>query len=193
MRGGPFDRFDVRPLFLDHLRSLRRVQLDVDEDQLRPDLTARLVLYGLPVIVGIVSIWQRWRLGDPGSIGAACALLAGILFTAFTQLATFRDRLEDRGEAIGDVTRRLFRETAAHLMVGSLASAVESAVLVVASGIRADPDQKLDNGSTTIALALGLYIFLLFVMAVRKMYSAYLRIFEGGRYLKSSRKVNHRP
>ena len=80
MRSGPLDRFDIRPLLREHFRSLRRVQLNVDEGALKPDLTARVVLYGLPVSVGAVAFWQDWQLTDPGSIGAGCGLMAGILF-----------------------------------------------------------------------------------------------------------------
>jgi hypothetical protein len=183
-----FDRFDIRPLFLDHLRSLRRVEHGVDEDYLRPDITARMTLYGLPATLAAMSLWQDWKLTDPGSLSAGCALMAGILFTAFTQLASLRDRLEDRNEAVGDVTRRLFRETASHLLVGALAAACETALLVFASGIRDNPDQRVAEVPTAIVLAVGLYVFLLFVMAVRKMYSAYLRVFEGDRYLRQSRR-----
>ncbi|GID26840.1 hypothetical protein Abr02nite_18230 [Paractinoplanes brasiliensis] len=189
MRSGLFDRFDVRPLFLDHLRSMRRVQLDVDEERLPPDLASRLVLYGIPAAVGVVAVWQQWRLTDPGAIGAGCALMAGILFTAFTQLASLRDRLEDRHESIGESSRRLFRETAAHLLVGALASATESIVLIVASGVRAHPDDKMNVASTAIVLPIAVYVFLLFIMAIRKMYAAYLRVFEGGRYLRATRKT----
>jgi hypothetical protein len=189
---GPFDRFDVRPLFYDHIRSLRKVQHGVEEDYLRPDYAARITLYGLPATLAVLSCWRGWKLTDPGSIAAGCALMAGILFTAFTQLGTLRDRLEDRQESVGDVTRRLFRETAAHLLVGALASATESGILVFASGIRDNPDAKVAVFPTAIVLAFALYIFLLFVMAVRKMYSAYLRVFEGDRYLRASRRTKSR-
>lgn len=189
MRSGLFDRFDVRPLILDHLRSMRRVQLDVEEDRLRPDLAARIFLYGAPVAVGAAVMWQQCRLTDPGSIGAGCALMAGILFTAFTQLASLRDRLEDRHESITESTRRLFRETAAHLLVGALASAAESMILIIASGMRSHPDDKMSVTSTAIVLPIAVYVFLLFAMAIRKMYAAYLRVFEGGRYLRATRKT----
>jgi hypothetical protein len=119
--------------------------------------------------------------------------MAGILFAAFTQLATLRERLEDRDEPISATTRKHFRETAAHLMMGALTAAVEAAFLVAASGSRNHPDDKLAELPTAIALGVGAYLFLLFVMAVRRMYSAYLRVFEGGLYLRKPRRKDHQP
>jgi hypothetical protein len=197
MRSGPLDRFDVRPLLFDHFRSLRRLRPGNDGaiQDVGPDLTARIVLTFLPAGLGVASYWQGWKLVDPGSISAASALIAGILFAAFTQLATLRERLEDRSEPIDDLTRRHFRETAAHLMVGAFAAAVEAVILVGASGIRNHPDEKLATIPTSIVLAIGCYVFLVFTMSVRRMYSAYLRVFEGGQYLRADRRrrVSKRP
>ncbi|XTZ18260.1 hypothetical protein ACQSSU_13255 [Micromonospora echinospora] len=156
-----------------------------------PDVAARAFLYTAPVVVAIISLWRDWRLTDPASLSGASALMAGILFAAFTQLATLRERLEDRDEPISATTRKHFRETAAHLMMGSLTAATEAAFLVVASGSRNHPDDKLAELPTAIALGLGAYLFLLFVMAVRRMYSAYLRVFEGGLYLRKPQRKGH--
>jgi len=156
-----------------------------------PDIAARAFLYILPAAVIGISIWSGWRLTDPGSLSGASALIAGILFASFTQLATLRERLEDRDEPMSSTTRKHFRETAAHLMMGSLAAAVEAAFLVAASGSRYHPDDKLAELPTAIALGIGAYVFLLFVMAVRRMYSTYLRVFEGGLYLRKPRKRNY--
>lgn len=186
MPGGPLDRFDLRPLFLDHLRSMRRLdeRTTDNESGRRPDVGARVMLYGVPLAVGLVSLCKGWKLTDPGAISAASALIAGILFAAFTQLATLRERLEDRTDPIDGQTRMHLRETAAHLMMGSFAAAVEAVILVAASGSRNHPDDKLAAIPTALALAVGAYIFLLFTMSIRRMYSTYLRVFEGGQYLR---------
>lgn len=193
MRTGLLDRFNLGPLFLDHIRSMRQVRPGGSpEDQGDPpDVAAQVFLYSAPVVVALISIWRSWRLTDPGSLSGASALMAGILFAAFTQLAALRERLEDRSEPIGTTTRKHFRETAAHLMMGSLAAAVEAAFLVVASGSRNHPDDKLAELPTAIALGVAAYLFLLFVMAVRRMYSAYLRVFEGGLYLRKPRRKDY--
>jgi hypothetical protein len=179
------DRFDPRPLFFDHWRSMRRVRPDIEGNNVdqRPDIAARAFLYGAPVLVGALSLWQQWKLTDPASVGAGSALIAGILFAAFTQLATLRERLEDRSEPISSTTRQHFRETAAHLLMGALAAAVEAAILVGASGARNHPDDKLAILPTGVVLAVGTYVFLLFTMAVRRVYATYLKVFEGGLYL----------
>lgn len=193
MRTGMLDRFNVLPLFLDHLRSMRQVRPDGSPEDLidPPDVAARVFLYLIPSTVAAVSVWRDWKLTDPGSLSAASALIAGILFAAFAQLATLRERLEDRAEPISATTRKHFRETAAHLMMGALAAAVEAALLVVASGSRNHPDDKLAEAPTAAALAIGAYIFLLFIMAIRRMYSTYLRVFEGGTYIRKPQKKHY--
>lgn len=173
---------------------MRRVTPDLDgnnNDQ-RADTAARFFLYGVPTALLAVSLWRNWKLTDPASVGAGSALIAGILFAAFTQLATLRERLEDREEPISAVTRQHFRETASHLLVGALAAALEAAILVAASGARNHPDDKLAVLPTAIVLAVGSYVFLLFVMAVRRMYSTYLKVFEGGLYLMPRRRKRTR-
>jgi hypothetical protein len=72
-------------------------------------------------------------------------------------------------------------------MTGSFAAAVQSVILVAASGIWST-DGKLGTFWTATCLAISAYIFLLFAMAIRRMYSAYLRVFEGGQYLHKPRK-----
>jgi hypothetical protein len=173
------------------MRQLKPEGPHQEDDEDPPDIAARLFLYVAPATVAAISFWQEWRLTDPGSLSGASALIAGILFAAFTQLATLRERLEDRGEAISANTRKHFRETAAHLMIGALAAATEAALLVVASGSRNHPDDKLAELPTAIALGVGAFIFLLFVMAVRRMYSAYIRVFEGGQYIRKPRRKSH--
>lgn len=179
MKENYLDRFDFRPLLRDHFRSMQRPNLS-------PDWAARTLVVLLPVGVGAVSYVLEWRLTDPSAISGASALVAGIMFGAFTQIAAFRDRIEGR-RPFDATTRRHFRETAAHLMTGALAAALEAAVLVVASGIRPHPDAKLDRIPTSIVLALGSYVLVLFIMSIRRMYSAYLRVFENGQYLRSDK------
>ncbi|WBC12963.1 hypothetical protein O7600_17465 [Micromonospora sp. WMMA1998] len=179
MRESILDRFDLRPLIRDHFRSMQLPNAS-------PDWAARSIVVLVPVVVGVLSYLRGWRLTDPSAISGASALIAGIMFGAFTQLAAFRDRIEGR-RPFDATTRRHFRETAAHLMAGALASALEAAVLVVASGIRPNPDAKLDRVATCVVLALGSYVLVLFIMAIRRMYSAYLRVFEGGQYLRSDK------
>ncbi|MEV0944558.1 hypothetical protein AB0I90_29860 [Micromonospora wenchangensis] len=179
MRESVLDRFDLRPLIRDHFRSMQRPDSS-------PDWSARLIVVVVPLAVGVASYLMEWRLTDPSAISGASALIAGIMFGAFTQLAAFRDRIEGR-RPFDATTKRHFRETAAHLMAGALASALEAAVLVVASGIRPNPDAKLDRIPTCIVLALGCYVLILFIMAIRRMYSAYLRVFDNGQYLRSDK------
>lgn len=185
MRGGLFDRLDVRPLLLDHARSLRKVGSG------KPDYGARILLFGVPIVMGVISYFLKWRLTDPGSLLAASGLLAGILFAAFTHLAALRERMESKPAFVVDeIARKHFRETAAHLMAGSLAAAVESLILVAASGMRPTPDAKVDRISSALVIGLGAYLFLVFVVSVRRMYSAYIRAFEGGWYLRKRDKSN---
>ncbi|MGC4903056.1 hypothetical protein ACLQ2Y_27465 [Micromonospora echinospora] len=179
MRESILDRFDLRPLIRDHFRSMQLPNS-------APDWTARSIVVLVPVAVGVLSYLKEWRLTDPSAISGASALIAGIMFGAFTQLAAFRDRIEGR-RPFDATTRRHFRETAAHLMAGALASALEAAVLVIASGIRPNPDAKLDRIPTCVVLGLGSYVLVLFIMAIRRMYSAYLRVFENGQYLRSDK------
>lgn len=127
------DRFSQRPL-ADALRAGLRVRKRGDGKDEEPDRLAIAILVGAPVLVFIVTVALQLRLPNSDLLLAAAALLVGALLTAFTQIATWRERLVASGLETVSVRIRALDEAAA-LVLSGLLVAVACAVAVLLVGV----------------------------------------------------------
>lgn len=129
---------------------------------------------------------------------AAIALLAGGMLTAFTHLSTLRKAYTDRMEAWGEaerVQRDYLDETAAHLLTGSYTAAWCAASLVVAMNTAAPlvpGGPAVPHGlCASVPVALATYLFLIFIVAIPRMYVAYVELNDVRNELAGTHKDGH--
>jgi len=175
-------------MFRGHWRSLSNYRLK----QTRPAYLTRFLVIAIPLGAGLAMLFLNGSLTDPGAILAALGLLAGSLLAAFGQLSTWRLRLseaEGRFPASQRVDRDQMDETAAQLLVASYASAVGALLLVLAMNfpvietVTATDPAATPAATTTVrisgpwaaaAVAVCTYVVLMFLMALPRLYSAYV-------------------
>jgi hypothetical protein len=120
------------------------------------------------------------KLSAPGSLLAGVSLLAGGFLAAFGQISGLRLRLTDRAREYRDVEqvdRDALDETAAHLLVASLGSALTALVIVLGMNFAANPkDGSISGPFAALALMFASYVFLVFIIAVPRLYTAYVNI-----------------
>jgi hypothetical protein len=127
------DRFSQRPLAA-ALRAGLRVRKPGDGTNEKPDRIAITVLACVPLTILAVTFLLQLRLASADLLLAAAALLVGALLTAFTQIATWRERLVASGLETVSVRIRALDEAAAHVL-SSLLMSVACAVAVLLVGV----------------------------------------------------------
>ncbi len=166
-------RFDIRPLLRGHWKGLtdgRRVRYT-------PDRWSRAVL-ALPIALAVLAFFKSWTLPSPTPLLSAIALLAGGLIGSFGSVSTLRLKLTEWAEREGEnqqPQRDALDETVAHLLTAALLCASTAVVLVIGTNV-AGPDQPVGGLWGALAMGLGSYVFLLFVMVLPRLYAAYVEI-----------------
>lgn len=84
-------RMDLRPLLRGHVKAMT----DSRHPKV-PDTAARIVLWGIPPLAGIVGALLHAQIRQPGSLLAAVALLAGVLIGSFAFISTMRTQMTQR-------------------------------------------------------------------------------------------------
>jgi hypothetical protein len=144
------------------------------------DKATRTVVVVVPLVAGACLWIFGGSLAAPGSLLAGVALLAGGFLAAFGQISNLRLRLTDRAsenQVVQQVDRDSLDETAAHLLVASFASALTALVLVLGMNFGADPKTgSLGGPFGAVAVALATYVLIVFVIAVPRLYTAYVNI-----------------
>lgn len=159
-------RFDVLPVVRVHWRSLSGPS--------GGDWVSRAIFLAV-LAVPAAAIWTNFRFVAAPSVLAAVALLAGALMGAFTHLSTLRLKVTDLGEAVSQRVRNQIDESAAHLLTAALLCALDALVLAVMLNLPLDAiESRFAAIPSAIAAYLTVYIFLLFVVVVRRMYAAYV-------------------
>lgn len=167
-------RFNPGALLHGHTKSISNY---TQPGKPKPASGTRWFMRVLALVSGVtVGIFDT-RLQAAGALLAAVALLAGGMLTAFTHLSTLRktytDRADDWPEA-ERISRDYLDETAAHLLAGSYTAAWCVATLAVAMNVSCG---GVPHGwGATIPVALATYLFLIFIMAVPRVYIAYTEL-----------------
>jgi hypothetical protein len=147
------------------------------DGEIRPDVVARVTVIGVPLLVGTLMYLFHGRLMAPSALIAGLALLAGGLLAAFGQLSTLRLRLTERAKYEGDgqqTDRDFLDETVAHLLAAAYGAAVTAALLVVGMNFGLDAQGALTSLWAAIPAALGSWVVIVFLIAIPRVYEAYV-------------------
>lgn len=168
-----FARFLPIALFRGHWKALS----EYSEEAQRPDWIARSILLGGAIIAFAVVLLTPANVPAPGPILSAVSLLSGVFLAAWGQIAALRLKMTERAKDQKDVEkidRDSLDETAAHLLVASMLSALAAFSLVAAINLSVDPKTgAVDGFFAALAASSALYVFLLFLIAVPRLYVAY--------------------
>lgn len=169
-------RFDLRPLARGLGTGLRRRQVLGAEPV---DRRARRVLVITPTVVFVAAIALGLELSKADQLLAGTALLVGALLTAFSQVASWRDRLLARERKVDAVHVRALDEAAAHILVSVLLSGFTAVLLVVLANI--DSDVALAHQTllwlvrilSSLSVACFSYLALTLIIVVNLLWDAY--------------------
>lgn len=188
------DRLNPSAVLRGHWRGLR----NRDGVRSTPDRAVRTTLLVVAGGVAVLAYWQGLKLEAPGVMVSALALFSAGLLAAFGQLASIRSRFEapDDPGLDGELdTRNMLDEAVAHILTAALLSATTAVLVVVGMNVSdipapaasavASPEgtplpviiasapDVLNTWFSAAVSGAGIYLFLLFVMTVRKLYAAY--------------------
>lgn len=155
-----------------------KVLSDYRETRTLGDFITRGVVYGGPLLLAAAMWWFDGSFSAPGSLLAGVALLAGGFLSAFTHLSTLRLKLTDR-QKDWDSAERLDRdaldETATHLLMAAYTAGVTAALLVIAMNFTPSGQSVVGVFAAVIA-ATSSFLILLFLVAIPRLYGAYVSI-----------------
>jgi hypothetical protein len=188
------DRLNPTSVVLSHWRGMR----NRDGARSTPDRAVRITLLVVAGGVAALAFWRDLNLESPGVMVSALSLFSAGLLAAFGQLATIRSRFEPPDDPAFDGeldTRNMLDEAVAHILTAALLSATTAVLIVVGMNVSDAPASQVLSSTTLGEMAApvvlppapdllnswfsaavsgaGIYLFLLFVMTVRKLYAAY--------------------
>jgi len=152
---------------------------DYRDKEVHPDYITRILLVGIPLVAGGLFWGLGGCLSVPTVLLAGVSLLAGAFLGAFGHIATLRSRLADREDDYPDaerIDRDSLDETAAHLLVASYMSALTAFVLVLGMNLSLNAQGALVGFWGGLAVALALYVLLVFMIALPRLYNSYANI-----------------
>jgi hypothetical protein len=172
------DRFNPSDIIVAHLKGLRNRRYDRARPLGVADRTARVLLYVLPLAGAAAMIIWDGVLAGPDGLLAAAGVLTGAFFMGFSQVAGWRERFTERRNAreASEVHQRdSLDEVIAHLLMAIYATAALLVDVVVGLNL-ADDKGNLTGIPAAIAVAIGMYIILLLLVILPKLYTAYAGI-----------------
>lgn len=169
-------RFDLRPLARGLGDGLRRRQVLGAEPAGR---RARSVLIVVPLVVFVAALLLGLELSKADQLLSGTTLLVGALLTAFSQVASWRERLLARERKVEAVHIRALNEAAAHILVSVLLSGFSAALLIVLANLDSDvvlahlPLLWLVRVLSSLSAASFSYLALTLVIVVNLLWDAY--------------------
>lgn len=178
------DRFSPIAVFVAHFKALsNRHYTGNDEPRSKSDLVAVVVLYVLPVAVGLwTGLCLNVKLTAPSDLLAGISLLTGGLLAFFTQVASWRDRLSARRSSHehADAARRDgLDESVAHILVAIYAAVVLVVLLAVASNVANTPSgskggaPEVNTPLSALIIGFGSYLLLLLLIVLPALWDSY--------------------
>lgn len=152
---------------------------DYRETKLVPDTATRTVLVLLPLLAFGLMLLPGARISAPGPLLAGVALLAGTFLAAWGQVSSMRLKLTERAEdykTVEQIDRDALDETSAHLLVASIMAAGTAFWLVLGMNFTAAPDGSIAGVFAAFGAAFAVYVLLVFLIAVPRLYTAYVNI-----------------
>lgn len=142
-----------------------------------PAWLARILVFGAPIAVGVWVFSTHGRITAPDAVLGGLSLLAGALLAAFAQLAAWRLRLVERLEdhrVSEQADRDHLDETVSQLLTAAYISGLDALILVIALNVSVDKHGAVVGAWAAVVAALGLLVIVLFLIAVPRLYSAYV-------------------
>lgn len=170
-----FDRLVPTSLFRGHWKGLS----DYRGERPKPDWASRLVVVLAPLLAAALILLNAGQISAPSALLSGLALFSGGLLASFGQLSTLRLKLTDRAEEnhfSERIDRDFLDETAAHLLVAAYSAAVGAALLVLAMSLGADSAGNICGVWAAAIAAVTTYVFVVFIIALPRLYVAYTRI-----------------
>ncbi|WP_345473692.1 hypothetical protein QMQ05_05610 [Glutamicibacter ectropisis] len=169
------ERFTPAALFRGQYKSLS----DYRGENPKPAWIERILTFLTPIMAGVAMWFFNGSIADPNSLLAGAALFAGALISAFAQLSSWRDRLTERAAKYRlseSVDRDALDESATHLLAASYVSALAAAFLILAINFGSDCDGSVTGPFAWLATACGVYVFMVFLIALPRLYKNYVMI-----------------
>ena len=170
-----FSRFNLIPVVRGSWKGL-------SDSNYKADRFARIAIVLLPVGLFGGMLTFDGRLAAPTPILTAVSLLAGGMLSTFTHLSTLRLKITE-WLASPDVDddflrdeREMLDESAAHLLTGAVVCALTASFLVLGMNVAQNEEGAITGFWAALSAAASAYVLLLFVMAVPRLYSAYVDI-----------------
>lgn len=135
-----FDRLSPRTIFRGVLDGLRKRSATEPE---KADRWARLVLFGVPLLVAVAVIATQTIVDDIDVALAAAALLVGALLAGFSQVASWRERVLARAKSKNSVRVRALNEAGALILFSIHVSVLASVAVFVVSMIGKPSEDSL--------------------------------------------------
>ncbi|MDP9639736.1 hypothetical protein J2W18_004685 [Rhodococcus cercidiphylli] len=164
-------RLNPMPVIYGHARTL--------VNGTRSDYAARFVLWGAPVLVGLLSYLFAWRFTAPSALLTGAALLMSGFLTTAGALSTFRLKLTDRDEMHRDAeqAKRNLDEAVPQVLVAALGCLVTAVLVIIAMNFPVCPGSATINRGFSASLAGVLsFVALLFVATIVRLYAAYVQV-----------------
>ncbi|UXA07610.1 hypothetical protein KXD96_05675 [Mycobacterium sp. SMC-2] len=143
------------------------------------DWLARIVMWAVPVGVGVTAYVVAWRFTAPAAVLSGVALLMGGLLSTAGVLSTLRLKLTDRDEThkAAEEAKRNLDEAVPHVLTAALACLASAVLIIVAMNFPlAMGDPTINRGfSCAIAAALT-FVAVLFVATIIRLYAAYVQV-----------------
>lgn len=111
-------------------------------DKEKPDVGARLVLFGVPLAVAAALICAQVIIDEPEVVLAAAALLIGALLAGFSQVAGWRERILERGRGVDKVRVKSLNEAGALILMSIHVSVLASAAVFGVALIELPTDSR---------------------------------------------------
>lgn len=178
-----FGRLNFIPILRGHWKGLTdaRSRLGgIERQSSRPDRPMRILMLVLPAGIGVFMFLRGGELAAPAPLLTGISLLAGGMLSAFTHLSTLRLKITDiNANESADrfaAERGMLDETAAHLLTGSLFCALNAAVLVLGMNVGVSAKGHLTGALAAVATGFSIYIVLLFIAVLPRLYFAYVEM-----------------
>jgi len=170
---GSFAMVDLRPIFTEHWKVLR----DVETDKL--PRTTKIIIFGVPVCVGIAVALLGVRLAGLAQILASVAVLVGAMVTTFVFLANLRVKLSESDAYRGRrrVTFLVGASAVGSLYVGTVAMTLSVVLAIVASVGGLTLNGTAVPLASAVVTALLLHLMLNLAIIARRLFGIYTQMF----------------
>jgi hypothetical protein len=146
------DRLNPSSVLTGVLAGLRRRSRTGEE---KPDIAARVVLFGLPFGVAVALILSRTIIANAEVVLAAAALLVGALLAGFSQVAGWREKVLERRRSVDKVRVRALNEAGALILMSIHVSVLASVAVFVVAMVELEHAEEWIRCVTVVLSSVG--------------------------------------